>query len=172
MDTQQAPPFTVPQITEADLQTRRLPACGQRGKEPAPRYVSEFDRALIDRMDDMTRTITPFTTMPTFPQGIVVGTRVDAEGKTIPEVKWAYVHQGEDDLTLVFVSPVQTVGPVRQSVVNGRTVYDYTSHTRRVYVDAAGRAYPEIDGRINAHVEKYTQAAALVLAGLAGKGGC
>ena len=150
------PQMNIPQITGFDLQARTLPTCDTR---PAP-PLTEQDKATIARMDVMTASITPSTTMPLLPHGIAVG----------DDRMWAYIYRGREDMTLVFVSLTRAESS-REFVVNGRTVYDIVSHSRRVYVDAEGRAYPEIDGRIRPYVKKYTQAAALVLAEIVRKGG-
>ena len=139
---------------------QRLRACGLRAPAPS----SAADRAVLARLDAMTATITPATTMPLFERGLPVG----------DDVMWAYIFRDRaaGDVTLVFVSLTRTVGPAREGVVNGRRVYDWTSHTRRVYVDAGGRALPEIDGEIRPYVQKYVKAAADVLAAVTRQGGC
>ena len=128
----------------------------------APLLKSPASHPLLARMDSLERTGKCESFDALFPSGLIVGTERMAG--------CLYNGGSEGDLLLILISFTRSGKHVVESVVNGRTVYMTTSHSRRVLVTADGRAYPEIDGAINTFVKKYVLAANEVLAARARKG--
>lgn len=113
---------------------------------------------IIARLDSLART-GKCASHPSLDKDVDIKGAKDARS----EKYFASIFLENGEAALTFTSYERMSAGVVEAIIDGKTTYARTSHSRRVLVTATGDVFVEVDGRISLYAKKYEDAARTML---------